>query len=262
MFARFLFFILNLLTSYQVHHMKSFYKKCSFYSLLFFGVSFTAIAQKKTLHGIIQDKVNQQPVGMVSIRNVINGSIVISKNDGSYITDVSPGNILAFTANGYYTDTITVTGVILQSGNLNIELKPLPSTLEDVTITSSYNLYQNDSVERRKAFLETVGENKIPSVSRPNDNKDFGVAINLDHFSNKEKNKRKALSLFEITEEEAYINYRWNETVVEKYTHFSNDELTAFMQRSRPAYDWLRNHPSEEDLLYYINNQLKKNKKS
>jgi hypothetical protein len=67
--------------------------------------------------------------------------------------------------------------------------------------------------------------------------------------------------LFDLTEEEAYINFRWNEILVNKYTQFNNDELFAFMQKARPSYEWLRSHQSEEDLLYYINSQLKKYKK-
>ena len=210
------------------------------------------------MHGNIVDKVNQQPLASASIRNIINGVTVISKKDGSFIIDVSDGNILAFSSNGYYTDTITINNKVLLSGVLQIKLKPLPSTLQDVTVTGSYNRYQNDSIERRQQFLQTVGENKIKAISHTNSDKDFGIAINLDHFKKSEKNKRKARSLFEIIEEEAYINYRWNENVVEKYTNFTDDELTQFIQKSRPAYEWLRKHPTEEDLLYYINNQLKK----
>ena len=220
------------------------------------------MAQKKSLQGVITDKSNQQPVRNASIRNVISGNTIISKNDGSFIADVSQGNILAFSANGYYTDTITITDKLLLSGKLTVQLNPLPSTLENVTVTSSYNYYQNDSLERRKYFLQTVGENKINALGHPSSDKDFGVAINLDHFKKTEKNKRRARSLFDITEEEAYINYRWNEAVVGKYTGFTNDELTSFIQKSRPSYTWLRKHTSEEDLLYYINSQLKKMRKA
>ena len=234
-----------------------------FFTILFLGAALMPVAaQKKSLRGTIQDKTNQQPIRMASIRNMINGTTVISKQDGSFIIDVTPGIILAFSANGYYTDTISISNINGLENGLQIRLRPLPSTLENVTVTSSHTRYQNDSLERRKQFLETVGENKISAVSRTNSEKDFGIAINLDHFDKKEKNKRKARSLFELTEEEAYINFRWNESVVEKYTNYSKDELTAFIQKSRPTYEWLRKHPTEEDLLYYINSQLKKNRKS
>jgi hypothetical protein len=33
------------------------------------------------------------------------------------------------------------------------------------------------------------------------------------------------------------------------------------MQESRPSYEWLRKHKTEEDIKYYINDQLKKIKR-
>ncbi|WP_439516359.1 hypothetical protein [Sediminibacterium sp.] len=35
------------------------------------------------------------------------------------------------------------------------------------------------------------------------------------------------------------------------------EKLRLFMQQHRPSYDWLRKHTSEEDIRYYINEQLK-----
>ena len=89
----------------------------------------------------------------------------------------------------------------------------------------------------------------------------FGVGISLDRWSKKEKQERKARDIFEMMEEEAYVNFRWNEETVKKYTTFRDDELIEFMERNRPQYAWLRKNPTEESLLYYINTALKKEKK-
>ena len=229
--------------------------------IFFLMAAFPALAQKKSILGIVTDSFDNQRISMAGVRNIYSGATVLSRRDGTFNIDVSPGTIIAVTANGYYTDTLRISDSLFTSGSILIRLHPLASTLEDVTVTANYNYYQLDSIERRRHFLQTVGENIIPAVGRPSSDKDFGVAISLDHLGKKEKNKRKARSLFDITEEEAYINFRWNEAVVSKYTQFNNDELFAFMQKARPSYEWLRGHESEEDLLYYINNQLKKYKK-
>jgi hypothetical protein len=89
----------------------------------------------------------------------------------------------------------------------------------------------------------------------------FGVGINLDRWSKREKRERKARDIFEIMEEEAYVNFRWNEEVVKKYTTFEGDALYEFMERNRPEYQWLRKNPEENDLVYYINSSLKKEKR-
>ena len=216
------------------------------------------IAQtKKTIQGSVSDGKTGIPIRSASIRNTMTGSTVVSHSEGLFSLPVSKGNILAFSATGYYTDTLTITDSVLALDRLIIGLRVLPSTLPDVTVTGRFTPYQLDSMERRRNFLALVGEREVPTVSRAND-LGFGVGINLDRFSKKEKNRRAARSLFEVTEEEAYINYRWNDSVVNRYTRYTGDDLTNFMQQNRPTWEWLRQHPRDEDIMFYINRSLKK----
>lgn len=236
-------------------------KKAGLVLSLLLCVCLTASAQKKAISGTITDSVTQKPVSWASILSVMNGNIVLSKKDGGFIVDASEGQILAFSANGYYSDTLTVSKDVWEKGTLLVRLKPIRSTLEGVTVTAGiHDEYQQDSIERRRYFLQTIGENKIPVVGRAND-LGFGIAFNLDHYSKIEKNKRQARSLFDLVEETAYVNFRWEETLVEKYTGFSDEALADFMQKARPTYSWLRKHTTTEDLVYYINSQLKKMRK-
>lgn len=223
----------------------------------------TGFAQpgKKLADGYVRNKNSREVISAASIRNLNTGKTVLSRPDGRFVIEVNQGNILSFSATGFYTDTLTVTDSVWQASLLEPMLVPLPSTLPDAQVVGNLNAYQLDSIERRKEFLSTVGEARIPSVGKAND-LGFGVGINIDRWSKREKNKRKARDLFELTEEEAYINYRWNKEVVSKYTGLSGDELHRFMQEARPDWEWLRKNQKEEDLLYYINKQLKKKKEN
>jgi len=225
--------------------------------MLFGAANVLSQAPKKVVSGIIHDASTGQPVRSASVKNVFSGITVMSRTEGRFTANISKGNILAFSASGYYTDTLTATDSVMALSQIIIKMRPLPATLPDVVVTGKLNAYQVDSIERRKEFLSVVGEARIPVVSRANDN-GFGVGINFDRFTKREKNKRNARDLFDITEEEAYINYRWNDTLVYKYTKLPGDSLTDFMQASRPTWDWLRKNISEEDMLYYINKSLKK----
>jgi hypothetical protein len=232
--------------------------KTSFLALAACMFAVVSFAQDKQITGKIIDSATQKVIPLASILNVLSGNVLISKEDGSFTTTAYEGQIYAFSANGYYSDTFYITNTMIGSGLMQVKLKPIRSTLQDVTVVAgNYDLYQQDSLQRRRYFLQTVGEKKVPTISKAND-LGFGIALNLDHYSKAEKNKRQARSMFEVIEEGAYINHRWNKDLVEKYTSFTGDELTNFMQLARPKYDWLRDHPSEEDMLYYINNQLKK----
>ncbi|HET8687284.1 MAG TPA: hypothetical protein VFM18_11570, partial [Methanosarcina sp.] len=213
-------------------------------------------AQKVVVTGFITDKLSKQAVRTVSVRNIATGATVVSRSAGQYSVTGSKGNILSFSATGYFTDTLTITDSVLQLERLNISLRPLAGTLPDVTVTAKLNPYQLDSLERRRNFLALVGEAKLPKVGKVND-LGFGVGVNLDYWKKRERSKRRSRELFDITEEEAYINYRWVDTLVHKYTRLNGDSLIDFMQEYRPTWDWLRQNEEEEDLVYYINKSLK-----
>lgn len=215
-----------------------------------------AIAQKQVIKGFITDKMSKQPVRTASVHNIITGYTVVSRSAGQYSVTGTKGDILSFSATGYFTDTLTITDSVLHLEDLNIALRPLAGTLPDVTITAKLNPYQIDSLERRRNFLALVGEAKLPKVSTVND-LGFGVGINLDYWKKRERSKRKARELFDITEEEAYINYRWTDTLVNKYSRLRGDTLIDFMQLYRPSWEWLRKNEDEEDMVYYINKSLK-----
>jgi hypothetical protein len=215
-----------------------------------------AAAQKAVIPGVVTDKMSKQPIRTASIRNITSGYTVVSRSEGQYSITGLKGNILSFSATGYFTDTLTITDSVLGLKKLDIKLRPLMGTLPDVTVTAKLNPYQIDSLERRRNFLALVGEAKLPKVGTVND-LGFGVGINLDYWKKRERSKRKARELFDITEEEAYINYRWTDTLVHKYSRLKGDSLFDFMQQYRPTWEWLRQNEDEEDLVYHINKSLK-----
>lgn len=214
-------------------------------------------APRQQKAGQLLDASTGQPIKSATVRNVMSGQSTLTSSRGQFGLAVGKGNILALSATGFYSDTLTMTDSILALPTISIQLRPMAATLPGATVTSKLSAYQLDSLERRRDFLATVGEVRIPVVSRAND-LGFGVGINLDRFGKREKRKREARTLFDITEEDAYINYRWNDSLVQRYTRLQGDSLTQFMQAYRPTWDWLRSHTRDEDMLYYINKSLKK----
>jgi hypothetical protein len=230
-------------------------------ALILLAVTQSSFAQtKKSIIGLVFDQNERVPIKMASITNITLGKTTISSSNGTFELQAGLGHIIAFGANGYYADTLSLTADRLSISNLILTLKPLPSTLAGVTVIGKYSQYQVDSIERRKAFLQDVPGSEIPTMSRAND-LGFGTAINLDKFSKREKQKQKARGLYDLAEQEAYINWRWNEEVVIQYTRFEGEELFDFIERHRPVYQWLRKNPDEEAILYYINSALKKDRK-
>jgi hypothetical protein len=215
--------------------------------------SFAQKNDKRT--GFLKDSTTQMPIVLASVTNLTTRETVMTSSVGKFSIAVKPNEILSFAAVGFYFDTLTVhsennTAIIAAF------LKPLGAYLGNVTVSSKgLNRYQLDSIERRKEFLQGIAGYMIPAVAKANSG--AGIALNIDRFSRNEKKKRRAYAFYEDNENEAYINYRFTPELVASLTGFKNDELQTFMQTYRPSTSWLRTNTSREDLVYYINAQLK-----
>lgn len=229
--------------------------------LLFIFISTSSFAQKQSaIWGILKDSITKEPIALAAITNLDNKNTVMSSNTGRFKIEVAEYNILSFAAVGYFFDTTIYHGNILKNDTLYLYLSPLAHSLGNVTVYSKgISHYQMDSIERREEFLQDIVNYTIPTVAAANYG--AGIALNLDRFSKHEKSKRKAFRFFETNEKEAYINYRFPPEIVVKYTGFKDEDLQLFMQQNRPTYEWLRKHPTEEDIKYYINDQLKRTKR-
>jgi len=228
------------------------------WAILTLFVVFTADAQKRKLvYGYLKDSTTNAPVKLASVRNMNTNTTVMTNNNGRFAIEAGDNHILSFAAVGYFFDTLQYNNTYSTQDTLYPFLVPLARDLGNVTVTTRGGMsrYQLDSMERRKDFLQDIANYTIPTVSQANSG--AGIALNLDRFSRHEKNKRRAMQFYETNEKEAYINYRFNTTLVQSLTGFKDEKLHLFIQRHRPSYDWLRKHHTEEDILYYINEQLK-----
>ncbi len=223
-------------------------------SLLFSTAVFSQ--QKNYVWGYLKDSITNEPIALASVTNLYTKNTVMTSNKGMFKIELTQNQVLSFAAVGYHFDTVTFHAKVLINDTLYLQLVPLLHSLGNVTVnTKGMNAYQLDSIERRKDFFEDIVQYKIPTVAIANSG--AGIALNIDRFSRREKNKRKAFQFFETNEREAYINYRFPPQLVTQYSGLNNDALQQFMQTHRPSYEWLRANHTEEDIKYYINEKLK-----
>ncbi len=220
--------------------------------------SVSAFAQpSRLMYGYLKDSATGEPIVMASVKNNQSKQTVMTNAKGRFSINLSPNQLISFAAVGYHFDTVYYRGTYLLQDTLQLTLTSLVTSLGNVTVTSKgMSRYQMDSLQRHTDFFQSIGSTPIPTVSQANYG--AGIALNIDRFSKHEKSKRKAIQYFNDNEEDAYINYRYTAELVNKYTGFKDEKLMEFMSKSRPSWEWLRKHTNEEDLAYYINDQLKK----
>ena len=177
---------------------------------------------------------------------------VYSDQRGFFSIEAAPDDIILVTVDGYESKRVTYSRFIKDT--IVIYLTSRSKMLPTVSITSRYNQYQVDSMERKRAFEQMRG-GRLTRVSRADG---FGITFNLDRLWKKRyKYQRRNEKLFRQREKQAYVAYRYSPELVAYYTGLKGQELQDFLNKHTPSYEWLRSHPGDEEVFYYINNQLK-----
>jgi hypothetical protein len=230
--------------------------RLSLYSLLLilFFTSIKTNAQKVTIYGHLKDSITQYPIEGAIITNVTSKQKISTDQNGLFRIQAAPNDFFYILARAYRPDTFTFSSMFQDT--VTIFLSPTGNLLPGVTVTTNYTRYQLDSVKRRKDFEENMGHPLSTIASSHGEG--FGLTVNLDRFFKKKyKNRKQDERMFETLEKTAYADYRFSPYIVAHYTGFKGDVLKDFMSRYTPDYNWLRQHPLNEDVLYYINDKLK-----
>ncbi len=226
---------------------------------LFVILSTMLFAQKRLIKGYVKDSITGVPITNAIISNEATKKLVTPDVDGFFSITASRGDQILINAFNYNFDTVQTSN--RTPDTLFISLIRTSETLQNVTVTTTtkgYNRYQFDSLRRREAFINDMGGiGKMPAVSKA-DNMGAGIGINLDAFARKKtKDRNKAYNTFDYLEKQTYIDYRFSPQTISQITGLKGDSLVSFMRQNTPGYDWLRQHPANEDVLYYVNDKMK-----
>jgi hypothetical protein len=194
------------------------------------------------------------PIAGGTITNWNTKKKITTDGNGFFRIEAKDGDLIYAQASRYAYDTLRTS--LLFNDTITIYLAPTGDVLPVVTVTSGYTKYQLDSISRIRTFLEARGT-ALNTVSRSNSS-GFGIGLNLDRvFKDKYKNRKRQEELFEKTERFNYVEYRFPANLVAYYTGLKGEALREFIYQYTPSYEWLRQHPTNEEVMWYINDKLK-----
>ncbi len=217
-------------------------------------LSTAANAQQRLINGYLKDSLTEYSIANGKITNATNKRTVTTDGNGFFKLEAAPNDFIFATAPGYRYDTLNFS--ILFVDTITFFLAPVGNILPNVVVTAKYTRYQLDSIQRRTEFEQDRGT--VHNTVEENRGPGFGVIINLDRFKKKYRNKKGEERLFNDLEKNAYVRYRFSAPLVSMYTGLKGDSLQTFILQNSPGYEWLRQHPTNEDVVYYINEKLKK----
>jgi hypothetical protein len=170
------------------------------------------------------------------------GLFTVTDSMGNYHIMVTEKDSLSFVFRNKPTQKFSVRSVTDPNHFdicLHITVKGKYSTLREVVVrTRSYRL---DSLENRQTYADVFDYKKpglSPSMQDGVAGADLDELINIFRFK---RNKR--LHQFQVRleqqEQDKYVSYRFNKTLVKRITNLDGDQLDSFMVKYRPTYEFV-----------------------
>lgn len=209
-----------------------------------------------TISGTVYDSSKLYVVPNVTI---VSSSGNITKTDslGAYHISANLQDSISFIYEGKATVQFPVKTIPIQNAfdiSIRVKIKDKYKLLKGVTVYSS--TYQQDSIENRQEYAKIFDRSGVGIRS----NFDPGGAAGLDLDAligvfNFRKNKQNLAFQQRLIQEEQekYVNYRFNSTLLKRVTGLSGDTLLRYKQLYRPSYDFVSMSTLTEFYTYILN---------
>ena len=212
------------------------------------------MAAQVTVKGQVFDKSKLNPVESVKV--FLNDSLIgLTDSLGRYEIPLLITDSFYFEYQQKPTQKFTLAQVVNPS-KLDISLRvSVPSkytALKEVTVYAKS--YRQDSMENRKEYAD-IFDYKKPGLSTSigpdgTAGADINELINIFRFK-RNKRIKKFQQRLEITEQEKYINFRFNKIFIRRTTNLETPMLDTFMLWYRPTYDFVA-AASEVQMTQYV----------
>jgi len=170
------------------------------------------------------------------------GKFTLTDSLGRYNLSVTDKDSVSFIFRNKATQSFAVKSIPDPSHfdiSLRVTYKGKYSTLKEVVVFGK--TYRQDSIENRETYAKVFNYQKptLRTSISPSGvpGADVDEIINIFRF---QRNKRlKSFQRWlEKDEQEKYVNFRFNKTLVKKLTHLDGEQLNTFMVKYRPTYEF------------------------
>jgi hypothetical protein len=182
------------------------------------------------------------------------GKQTITDSLGQYSIIVTKNDSLAFVYRNKSTPEFAVSEIVnMNNFDVSIQVRVFGKfkTLKEIRITSK--TYQEDSIENREDYDQIFNYEKPEfqmTVNSHNAGVDLDQLINIFRFR-RNKDLRLMQERLIGEEQDKYVDYRFNKTLIKRITTIDSTDMDAFIKRYRPSYYFAQNS-SIADFYQYI----------
>jgi hypothetical protein len=211
-------------------------------------------AQTKTVDGIVFDSATKERIAKVDVTNLTSPGSIYNNLKGEYKIPAKKGDMLVFTKEGYFTDTVKVKG----DSSLLVYMVRTAIPLKPVYITGRFLSPQNQLEINKKLYNKAYGSLAYRDLLSVNSG---GAGLSIDALYNmisrEGKNAERLRQTIDRDYNQNVIDERFNSAMVGSITGLKGAQLTDFMFKYRPGYYFVI-EASDYDFIKYIRNNYKR----
>ncbi|PWV49046.1 hypothetical protein [Chitinophaga sp. S165] len=204
-------------------------------------------AQVRTIYGTVYERTARYGMPYVSVIGS-SGAGSVTDSAGRYSIKLAVTDSISFSYQGKATMKIPVKEVPLNRPfdmSLHVDVTTLPT----VIVEEKRRSYQLDSIANREEYRKVFdfAPEYISSAGG-------GVGVNLDALLSMRKIKRMEHFREQLVqlEQQKYVDYRFNKTLVQKLTGMQSPALDSFMVQYRPSYEMILSFETQYEYYKYI----------
>jgi len=232
-------------------------KKILYIFLLLFIAGSGLQAQDKTVQGIVFDMNSKQRLTRVYIYNTRSGEGFYNTTKGEFKTNAREGDILVAALQGYGVDTIS----IHSESTVLFYLKRNSILLQEVVVRDSVKTPADQLKAKQEEFNTAYSKGTVKDVlttGGSNGGGGAGLSINALYtlLSREGRNARLLQKIIERDYRDAMIDYRFNNTLINRVTGLNGEKLRDYKQQYKPGYYFIL-EANDYDLIEFIRNSYK-----
>ena len=173
------------------------------------------------------------------------GKFTLTDSVGRYSIQVTEKDSVSFIFRNKATQSFAVQSIPDPSHfdiSLRVNYKGKYSTLKEVVVFGK--TFKEDSIENRETYAKIFNFEKptLKTSISPSGvpGADLDELINIFRFKRNKRMKSFQVRL-EKEEQEKYVSFRFNKTLVKRLTHLEGTQLDTFMIKYRPDYEFTSN---------------------
>lgn len=205
--------------------------KKAFIIIFLFALGSNTNMFAQQIKGVVQDRDEKAPLKNVQLFNIYSNDSVYTDSAGSFEIAAQKGELIEVRSEGYNVAVFRLSqGIIPTYFKIYLDKTVVLNT--DPFASGKYNQYQIDSIkshELYKTYLDYPRMSAFEQIESP-----------FTALSRSNQEKWAFQDSYNQNERERYIDFTFNEKLVNELTGLEGEELARYMKRYRPSYEALR----------------------